>query len=114
MNSQSEKSNPYSDMARLIKESGFNKDVTLTTAVVVDLAPLTVKLSGNDLVTSNLKPMAHLISQYHPAQIVFNDSLGSRSATIMIDNGLELDEMVYVIYEVVNDRLSGFIIGKEE
>ncbi len=114
MNSQSEKANPYVDMARLMKKSGFNKDVTLATATVVDLAPLTVKLSGNDLVTSNLQPMAHLIPQYHPAQIVFNDSLGTRSATIMVDNGLELDEVVYVIYEAVNGRVSGFIIGKEE
>lgn len=114
MKSRTEKGDPYADIARLMKRSGYNKDVTLATATVLELAPLKVKLAGSDLVTSRLLPMSHLVPQYEPAQIVFNDELGTRSATIMIDNGLEVDDVVYVIYEAVNGRLSGFIIGKEE
>jgi Protein of unknown function (DUF2577) len=114
LKSASEKGNPYVDMARLLKKAGYNKDVTLSTATIVGTAPLTVKLTENSLVTKNLVPMAHLVPHYLPAQIVFDDELGKRSAQIMIDNSLEIGELVYCIYESVNGRLSGFIIGKEE
>lgn len=114
MKSVSEKGNPYVDMARLFKKAGYNKDVTLSTATIIETAPLTVKLTGNSLVTTNLVPMAHLVPHYLPAEIVFSDDLGKRSAQIMIDNSLEIGELVYCIYESVNGRVSGFIIGKEE
>lgn len=114
MKTPNEKANPYVDLARLFKKAGYNKDVTLSTATVVETAPLTVKLADNSLITSNLVPMAHLVAQYMPAQFVFDDNLGKRSGMIMIDNSLEIDDLVYCIYEAVNGRVSGYIIGKEE
>lgn len=109
-----EKSNPIVDMARMMKNTGYNKDVILSMAKVTKVSPLTVKLEGNDLETSNLKPMAHLLPQYHPVHLIFNDDLGNRSGTIMIDNGLEVDDLVYIIYDIEKNVVKGFIIGKEE
>lgn len=114
MSSNREKSNPMVDMARMMKTTGYNKDVILSMARVTKIAPLTVKLEGNDLETSNLKPMAHLLPQYHPVHLIFDDDLVNRKGTIMIDNGLEVDDMVYVIYDIEKNVVKGFIIGKEE
>lgn len=114
MSTNREKSNPMVDMARMIKMTGYNKDVVLSMAKVTKISPLTVRLEGNDLETSNLKPMAHLMPQYHPVHLIFDDELGNRSGTMMIDNGLEIDDLVYVIYEVEKNVVKGFIIGKEE
>ncbi|AQU79712.1 DUF2577 family protein [Planococcus faecalis] len=114
MNTTREKGNPIADLARVMKETGYNKDVILSRATVIDEAPLTVRLEGNNLETSNLQPMAHLMPQYHRFDMIFDGDLGRQAGTIMIDNGLEMGDLVYVIYDMEKNSLKGFIIGKEE
>lgn len=109
-----EDSNPFSDFAALIKETGHNKDVKLAFGTITEITPLTVKIDGNGLETTNLTALPHLLPAYYPAHVIFDDELGSRNATIMIDNGLELSDRVALIYDDTGNKIKGFILGKEE
>lgn len=110
-----EKSDPFTDFAKMMKHQGYNKDVKLTfgTVVSVDAATVKVKLDGNHLETTSLVPLGHLLPAYYPAHIVFSDELGAREASIMIDNPLETGDRVMVVYDDTGDKLFGFILDKE-
>lgn len=109
-----EKSDPFTDFAKMMKEQGYNKDVKLDFATVIATSPLEVKIDGNGAETSSLTPLAHLMPAYYPAHIIFNDSLGERDATIMIDNGgLEVGDRVMVVYDDTDLKIFGFILSKE-
>lgn len=109
-----EKSNPFSDFAKIMKKTGYNKDVTLTFGVITKTDPLTVKLDGSGLETAALVPLGHLLPAYYPAHIIFNDSLGQKEATIMIDNELGMSDRVAVIYDDNDNQITGFILDKVE
>lgn len=110
-------SDPYSDLAKLMQEVGYNKDLTLSTGVIVDLGPLRVRLDGNGLVTSNLKPLPHLLPQYYDAHFLFedgDDQIRSERGKIMIDDDLKEGDRVFILYEVVKQQVSGLILGRRE
>lgn len=108
-----EQSNPFADIAKIMQKQGYNKDVKLTFGTIVKESPLTVKLDGNGLETTSLIPLGHLLPAYYPAHIIFNDQLGAREASIMIDNPLHIDDRVMVIYDDTSNKLFGFILDKE-
>jgi|GEM_PF-6956151 len=109
-----EKSSPFSDMARLIKEKGYNKDVKLAFATVIDLSPLTVRLDGNGLETSRFTVMNHLLPRFEAVRIDFlDDTTGEREAVIHHDSTLNVGDRVAVIYDDEDpEGLTGFIIDK--
>lgn len=109
-----ERSNPFSDFAKLIKDQGYNKDVTLSFGTVTDVDPLTVKLDGNGLETTSLEPMPTLLNLYYPVTINFDDELGTRTGQIMIDNSLEVGVRVACIYDDTGNKLHGYILDKVE
>ncbi|WP_176713683.1 DUF2577 family protein [Pseudobacillus wudalianchiensis] len=98
----------------MIKKTGHNKDVTLAFGIVTKTDPLTVKLDDTGLETSTLVPLGHLLPAYYPAHIIFNDSLGQREASIMIDNELDQNDRVAVIYDDTDNKITGFILDKVE
>lgn len=112
------KSDPYTNLAQLIKTAGYNKDMTLTRGTVLAIAPMTVKLDGNGLVTTNLSPLPHLLPQYYDFHIIFDvagqEGDRERTGKIMIDDDLEPGDRVFVLYEVVQQKVNGVILGKEE
>lgn len=109
------KSDPYTNLAKLIKDTGYNKDMTLTRGTIVSLAPMTVRIDGNKLVTTNLKPLPHLLPQYYDFHIIYESGTDAeRRGKIMIDDDLEPGDRVFIIYEVVQNKVNGLILGKEE
>ncbi|MEK4030787.1 DUF2577 family protein [Pseudobacillus sp. FSL P4-0506] len=108
-----EKSDPFTDFAKLMKDQGYNKDVKLATGTVTGISPVKVKLDGNGLETTSLIVPDHLQSAYYPAHIIFQDTMEHREVSIMIDNSLEIDDRVQVIYDDSGNKLTGFILSKE-
>lgn len=109
-----EKSDPFTDFAKVIKGLGFNKDVKLETGIVIETSPVTVKLDENGLETTSLIVPAHLQSAYYPAHIIFQDTTEHREVSIMIDNSLDIGDRVQVIYDdTTGNKIFGFILSKE-
>lgn len=109
-----ENSDPFTDLAAMMKQTGYNKDVKLANGTILAMNPVKVRIDENGLETTNIKVLPHLLPAYYPAHIIFDDELGSRNATIMIDNGLEINDRVSLIYDDEGNKVKGYILAKEE
>lgn len=111
-----ESSDPFTDLAGLMKETGYNKDVTLAFGKIIGMSPPKVRIDGNGLETTNLTVMPHLLPAYYPVHIIFESpsTLGEQRGKIMIDNDLVVGDRVAIIYDSEGSTVKGFILDKEE